>query len=182
MRRFISCLSIAGLLACSSLRVNFDYDPEADFSGYSTWGWLVEKQPLTGNPRIDNELIDGRIRTAIGEVLTGRGYTESDTPDFRIGYHLSVEHRLDIVTVDRHYGYSSGWSRSRYGYGPSETYANEWEQGTLLLDVVDVKSDKLVWRGIATDRVEGDRGPEEGARIAREVAAEVLRNFPPPKP
>jgi hypothetical protein len=67
-------LVVAGLLtACSSVQVNMDYDPTEDFSTYKTFAWLPKSSEPTGDYRIDNELLDARIRAAVDRNLQERG-------------------------------------------------------------------------------------------------------------
>ena len=57
---------LAALAAgCSSMEVNYDFDPKADFSGLKTYSWLDKPQKLTGDPRIDgNTILESRIHEA----------------------------------------------------------------------------------------------------------------------
>ncbi len=164
---------------CATVAVSTDYDRSLDFGRYRTFAWLEEKQPLTGDVRLDNSLLHTRLREAVDEVLAAAGFekTSSGKPDFRVGYHLSVEQRIDVSTLESHYGYGPGWNR--VGYGPPTTVVTEYEQGTLLIDVVDTSEDRLVWRGSAEGRVRESATPEEREARMREVVASVLADFPP---
>ena len=53
---------------------------------------------------------------------------------------------MSAATISAHYGYGWGW----YGSGRTNTYVNEWDEGTLLVDIVDAASNELVWRGSVT--------------------------------
>jgi hypothetical protein len=63
-------------------------------------------------------------------------------------------------------------------YGPSwaqETY----DEGTLVLDVVDAESGKLIWSGSVTDKASFSLSPEkEEAEISKAVS-EIPKAFPP---
>jgi hypothetical protein len=162
-------------LACVTIEVSTDYDPSADFTAYATFGWLSERPETTGDIRLDNPLLHARLRRAVEEEFASRGYEKSDRPDFRVGYHLSLEKRLDVTTVDRHYGYGRRW-----GPPHGETWATEYEQGTLVLDVVDARVESLVWRGWGSRPIEGRAAsPEESQQAVREVVAAILAEFPP---
>ena len=74
--RFAPLLVLALTLACSSLRVNVDYDPEEDFSTYRTYTWFPAEQRQQGDYRVDNPLLDGRIRDAVDREPTPEQTTE----------------------------------------------------------------------------------------------------------
>ena len=167
-------------LGCASLPIETDYDPAFDFGGYKRFAWLSEKSPITGDVRLDNPLLHERLRQAIQQTLTAAGFeqVEAGSGDFRVGYHLSLQQRLDVSTLDRHYGY--GPAANRWGYGPPETIVREYEEGTLVIDVVDARSDRLVWRGAAHGRMRESTTPEDRRQRAHQVVAAILERFPPP--
>ena len=56
-----------------------------------------------------------------------------------------------------------------------------YEEGTLLLDVVDGRTNELVWRGAASTRINPDRTPQERTELIRTAVQKMLKDFPPPK-
>ena len=70
-----------------------------------------------------------------------------------------------------------------YGYCgtadcPPETV--RYEAGTLVLDVVDARTNKLVWRGWAQNSVEDMlRNRDRMARTIDQAVARMLRGLPP---
>jgi len=176
-----AALLMGGALACSSLSVNSDWDPAEDFTRLRSYQWLPGPQPKTGDIRLDNPLLDARLRTAVDEQLAIQGYQKLDSgrPDFRVGYHLSTEKKLDVRTVNSYYGYGWGYG---YGYAPmgyADTRVSEYDVGTLILDIVDTEMNRLVWRGTASGRLREKSTPEQNEKDAREVAKAVLEQFPP---
>ncbi len=179
----LSFIAAAGLVlaGCASVPVSTDYDPAFDFGPYRSFSWLEEKQPLTGDLRLDNPLLDQRLREAIERALIARGYKKSGgAADFVVGYHLSLTQRYDVSTLQSHYGYGPGWNR--VGYGPADTIVTEYEEGTLVIDVVDRAADRLVWRGQAYGRVRESAAPEEREQRVNRVVESILADFPPGLP
>jgi hypothetical protein len=181
----VSSLAIAG---CSTMEVSYDYDPKAKFSGLNTYDWLDEPQKSTGDPRIDdNTILKSRVQTAVDTALAARGFRKvSSDPDFLVAYHVSLDRQQSVQTLNSYYGYSPGWG---YGYGASyrpgywagapETYVYEYEEGTLILDVVDPKSKELMWRGSAQDEVNFKSTPEKAQAQINEAVNGMLEHFPP---
>jgi hypothetical protein len=178
-RAGVVALVVAGLLtACSSVQVNMDYDPTEDFSTYKTFAWLPKSSEPTGDYRIDNELLDARIRAAVDRNLQEKGYVKGSpgNVDFYLAYHLSIESKLDVYTVNR--GYYDYWG---YGMGWPETRVSEYDEGSLVIDIAHAGNKELVWRGVAIGRVGKTSTPEKSTKEVNTVVAEILKRFPPEK-
>lgn len=183
-----AALAAALLAACSTLEVTTDYDPSAVFAGLKRYAWLPEPQKKTGDPRIDdNTLLEQRIREAVDDALAAKGYVLSDAdPDFLVGYHVSLDKRQSVQVLNDYYGYGPGWGW-RYGSayrpmgyaGPPDAYVYEYEEGTIILDVVSPANRELMWRGSARDEVQFESTPEQSAAKIREAVQAMLERFPP---
>ena len=64
----IAAAAVIPVLACSSSRIQTDFDHQADFSTYSTYAWYqaTEDDGPTEGP---SQIVDGRIRRAIEATL-----------------------------------------------------------------------------------------------------------------
>jgi hypothetical protein len=177
--RLLLASSLLALCAACATPVRTDYDPSFDFSGYRTWAWLPQERERTGNPRLDSALLRERILRAVEAELTARGYQKVDPEraDFLVGYHVTLEQKLDSYTIDRFYGYSPYWGGGVV-YAP-ETVVEAYEEGTLILDVVDPHAQKLVWRGATSRRVYDNPDPEKSDERVREATRAILEKFPP---
>ncbi len=177
-------LIVATLWACTTIRVTSDFDPSADFSGLRTYAWIPGPQERTGDPRIDNPLLDSRIRETVDRQLAAQGYQKqrSGRPDFWIGYHAAIKSKMSIDVINDYYHYPRGWG---WGYGaayaPSgaTTYVHEYEEGTLILDVVNPQTSELIWRGSADAEVNRRAKPEERQKKLGKAVQKILSRFPP---
>ena len=158
--------------ACTTIEVNTDYDPAAEFSELRTWAFADPGQP-TGDPRLDSSLVRSRILQALESELAVKGYSRAVgvEPDFLVDTHVALSRELDIHTF--HQGYR------RSSWGRSETVVREVEQGSLVLDFLDPKSRELLWRGIAQARVHRRDTPAERSQRIREAVRLMLQDFPP---
>lgn len=182
---FVLATALAG---CSSMEISYDYDPKADFAGLKTYDWIDKPQKLTGDPRIDgNTILETRIHEAVNSGLAARGFRKvTSDPDFLVGYHVSLDKRRSVQTLNSYYGYGPGWG---YGYGASyrpgvwagapETYVYEYEEGTLIVDIVDPRNNELIWRGSAQDEVHFKSTPEKDQAQLNEAVHKMLEKFPP---
>jgi len=172
---------------CSTLQVNSDYDPDVSFSGYHFYNWIPDAPATTGDPRIDsNTLLHDRVHKAIDGQLAAKGYVKSktDKPDFWVTYYVTLDKQTEIQTINNYYNYGPGWGwRDRdYYYYPfygSETYIYTYDQGTLIVDIVNPSNRKLVWRGTAIDKVNFSNTPEQKQQKITEVVRKLFMQFPP---
>ena len=162
------------LLGCASFPVSTDYDPGFDFSKLRSWDWApVEPTISIGDPRLQGDLMRARVERAVQATLTARGFERVKSgADFWIVYHLASETKLDVDTIYRTGPYG------RYTW-PEQTIVREYEQGTLLLDVLDPKSGLLVWRGSSHARIRERAEPEARDERARAAVEAILAQFPP---
>ncbi len=172
-------VGVIALCGCSTVRVTTDWDPKTDFSEFHSFGWLHEQQPQTGNFRLDNPLMDARIRAAVDRTLEQRGYLKvADAgADFVVGYHLGLERELDVRTMNTYYGYGNGHRWGAVGY--PQTQVREYERGTLVIDIADVDARELVWRGSGSRRLSNPSSPEKATQVIDKAVAEILAKFPP---
>lgn len=186
MKKLTTALATALLAsACSGISVNQDFNPNTQFASLQTWDWMPQSEDRGGDIRTDNPLVDQRIRNAIEATLQEKGLRKvaSGEPQFRVGYHLILDDRVDYETVNNYYGGTWGY-RGVYGVystgmASSQTYAREYTVGTLVIDFFDVESRELVWRGAAEGRI--NEVPDPAARQARatEAVQRILAQFPP---
>ena len=188
MTRFGVTAALLAFLAagCSTMEVQVDYDRDREFSRLRTYDWIPEPRTSTGDPRIDdNTILDKRIRRAVEGELNAKGFRKStEAPDFWLAYHVTLDQRQSVTTINRYYGYGPGWGWD-YGYRPHgyrsgrETFVYQYEQGTLLIDIVDPDGRDLMWRGSATDEVSFSASPAAKEKQINEAIQRMLSDFPP---
>ena len=170
--------------ACSSLTVQTDYDTHYDFSALKTYAWLEGEAPST-DIRVNNSLIINRVVNAVNENLQSRGYrlAAPDKADFLVNWFGSIENRIRQETISNFYGHlgydTDAWGYRGYWPGYIRSYAFEYQQGTLIIDVADSRSKQLVWRGNGQDILEEQRTPEEITANINRIVTEILAGFPP---
>jgi hypothetical protein len=188
IQRLLGGLLIGMLCSCSTMQITSDYDPSGHFSGLKTYDWHPVPQKPTGNPRLDNTLLENRIRNAVESQLGQQGYQKltTGTPDFWIGYHVAIENKIDVTTMNQYYNYPPGWAYRNYGVpynAPgvtvTQTQAYEYEQGTLILDIVDPQTQQLIWRGSAQAELDRTASPEKREKRLKDAIRRILERFPP---
>ena len=141
----VSILAVAG---CAPVKVNSYLERGADFARYRTYNWGPADSWTTGDPRLDNNpFFQERVRAAVDKQLANNGFekTTSDRTDVRLHYHASITQRVEAKSIDREYGYCDN----------HDCQPSVYEAGTLLLDFVDTRTNRVVWRGWAEGSLDG---------------------------
>ncbi len=160
-------LSIA---ACSTLQTHSDWDPAANFSTFHTYQWK-DATPLK------NQLLDQRIVQSINQQLAAKGLRQVDSGgDLFVTYHGSVSEQLNMTTTGYGYG-MGGWYGPGYGgVGVQNTTVQQIPIGTLVVDLVDVKTNQMVWRSTASDDLKQSDNPQQAQdRVDNAVKAMFSR-------
>lgn len=166
---FTGLLLLALTAGCSSLKTSTDYVPGTDFGGFKTFSFAEGAKPR-------NPVARRSIEYAVALALEGRGFKQMEKGgDLTVFGHFVADTRTQIDS----YGYSmTGW----YGWGWSAVAPADVRVipvGTLLLDLVDAKSNKLVWRAMVQDDISTTIEPEEREKKAIRIAKELFAGFPP---
>lgn len=160
--------------------VSIDHDPSTDFSLLKTYKWLSDPVAQTGNSRLDNPLLAKRIKKIVEEELGKKGYKEetSGKADFLLGYHIALENKISVTQMNDYYGYGPGWGRGYGYYGGVGNYVYQYEEGTLILDIVS-PTIKLLWRGTAQAEVYRGDDLKSKNKLIRDAVSKMLGDFPP---
>jgi hypothetical protein len=168
----LSMVMVYVLMACSpKVNVNSDYDRTASFSEYKTFS--INRQTTVG---VVSQLNEDRITRSIRVEMIKKGFVEvSESPDLKVNAFTVVKNKqtlsVNSSSYARPYGY---WGAARTGH--ATVRPQEYKEGTLVIEVVDVKKDKLVWT--ATGNGELTRKPENPDEAITTIVAKILADFP----
>jgi hypothetical protein len=169
----ICALAVTGCATTMSLSSHVERG--LDFGRYRTYDWGPADALPTGDPRLDkNPFFKDHVEGAVEKQLAARGFemSTSGTPDLLIHYHASITQRIDVNRVDRGYGYCYT--------DDCQSGVIEYEAGTLVLDIVDTRTNRVIWRGWAQDSVEGVLDNEDRMeRKINEAVTRMLARLPP---
>jgi len=174
LRVTLAALLLAG---CSTVTVTTDYDRSANFGALRTYAWRPGPQQGLDDPRFDRGFLDARVHAAVDRVLAARGHqqaTPGTAPDFLVGYHAVVRQKTSVQTINSWYGYRvGGWA----AYPATHTY--DYDEGTLLIDVIEPTTMKLLWRGVGKGVVDASASAEKRERRINDAVDKILADFPP---
>jgi hypothetical protein len=166
---------------CSGVRVSQDYDPVTDFSKFKTFAWKTETQPKTGDIRVDNPLLDTRIRRAIDMTLANMGYRKviHGSHDFKVGYAYGIRTQIESSSMSVGTGFGIGGGGSFGGIGVGVPVGGSTrDEALLIIDFTDPQKDNLLWRGTGTHRINLRLTPEENTAVVNTLVEKVLAQVP----
>ncbi len=121
-------------------------------------------------------LKDPNLAERFTEVLS-----KDPDPDLLVNYSVTVQKVQKVSTIPAAGPPPPYYYRgSYYGTWPSysyETWVREYDEGTLLIDVVDAKRHQLVWEAAGTGRLKKALTEDTEAR-ARSAVALLFARYP----
>lgn len=144
-----------------------------------TFNFVSRKSPTPSY--VDNrEAIHRMIQGAITENLAARGVARIPTGgDVLVAYLVITGSNVSTEAISDYFGYREDASalhdRAHDVYTGSKN-PDHFEAGTLLIDIIDAKSFKLLKRGYATRPIMRNLSTASRATRIREVVDEILRD------
>lgn len=136
----ITLISTVGLLcmnACSSTSYFADSMYEENPVSFKTY---MTEEHCDENV---NRIMALRIKNAIDISLTERGYSRSEDADFLVQYFVKLEQKSFVQTLCNYY--------DRWEGGEScEARVIDYEEGTIVIDLIDTKNNSIFWHGAIT--------------------------------
>lgn len=164
--------------ACSSVRVTYDYDKQADFTKYKTYAFTEEalKIPL-------DDLNRDRVIRAVESELAAKGFTKSESPDALIDIHVKAEKRTEATattTGPGGYGYYGRWGYGG-GYATTQVSYNDYIDGTMFVSMIDKSTEKIVWQGRGTKTIDEDASASKREQNINYAVKQIFSKYPPQK-
>lgn len=178
-------VSMLLLTSCSSTKFTSDKDGSVDFAKFKTlsyYGWSEESDKVLN--RFEKE----RIENAFAEEFLKRGIKIIDRDgDIIVSLYIVVDRKTVTAAYTNHYGgggpygyyggygYGAGWG---WGMGYSSTNYQEYDYlvGTLVCDVFDSSTKKLIWQGVVSGEI--DDNPKTRERNTPRVIKELMKRYP----
>lgn len=160
---------------CSTVRIGYDYDKQADFSKFKTYILSEETLKMSGV----NQLNRDRIIRAVENELAAKGFTKSESADVIVDVRVKGEEvRTATATTSGGYGYP--YWRWGYGGGFSTTHVNynKYMQGTIFVTIIDKASGKIAWQGTGTRTLDENISPEKREQNIDYAVNQIFTNYP----
>jgi uncharacterized protein DUF4136 len=171
MQRTIS-ISVIVLFCCLTVvlafgqHVTFDYDHNANFSKYKTFSWI--KKPVTRQ----DPFLQQRIINAVNAQLQSKGLQPVDNNgDLGVAVNVATQEKHTLNT------FYDGFGPWAWGLGGATTTVETYTEGTIVADLFDAGTRKVIWR--ATGSKEVSSKPEKETKEVEKAIEKMFRNYPP---
>jgi hypothetical protein len=180
-------LTLTFMTGCAAPAPMIDYDPNHNFTQYKTFAFISDHPLLRGEgAEGGSPLIEGRLMQVTENILAARGFTrisDREAADMAIGFTLGGREKIQVNSYPS--TYHSSYNRSRWGgwghgsyYSPQQVDVRQYTEGTLAIDIYDVKEHKPVWHGRATRKITKKMRENPGQTV-QEIMSGILATFPP---
>jgi|SRR6185312_2341115 len=161
----------AALVVCSlalGQDVKTNSLPGTDFSKFHTYKWVT----IEGGQH-PNQIADEEIKQAIDAQLAKKGLTKAtgDTADLLVGYQVAVDQQKQWNAY--------GMGPRALGGGMATATSSTIDVGTLVVDMYEPSTKKLIWTGAATKTIEPGKSQEKNQEHLNKAMEKLLKDFPP---
>jgi hypothetical protein len=136
---------------------------------FRTYDWGPADALPASDPRLgDNPFFNDHLLGAVEKQMAAKGFSRAGTDrqaDLLIHYHAAIGPRVDVNRIDNEYGDCFDED--------CRVRVIEYEQGTLVIDIVDARTNRLIWRGWAQQAVDRLLGDDD--RMSRQIDDAVQR-------
>jgi len=182
MMRLVIALFFIVVTGCTQVQTDSNVDDAADFTALKTFAWLHDVDKPAEDVRLNDPLLRQTVRTAVEQSLSAKGYEQVDLQqaDFLVAWFGAIEKKIKKENIDHFY--------APYGYGTlyrdpvlnteSPRKIQEYEEGTIIIDVVDPKNRRLIWRGSGSGRIAEDQPEQTALKNLNRAVTKILDPFP----
>ncbi len=168
-----AALVLAGCASTMTVSSHVQYG--IDFANYRTYTWGPPDELPVGDPRLDADpFFHDHMQGAVERRLATRGFILSEdkrTSDLVMHYHAAINHRMDVNRFDHEHGYCYDADCS--------VRVMDIEAGPIVLDIIDARTNRLLWRGWAETGVDDMlQNRDKMARRIDEAAQRMLAQLP----
>ena len=140
---------------CSSNPTAVNYDETVDFGEYKTYAFLAD---MATDKEAYQSLEATFLKEAVGRELNRSGLEQvAADPDLLINFAIETQEKIRSRSVPTG-GYGIGYDPfydvygSAWGMGHT-TQIDQYTEGRLVIDAIDVKLKKIVWQGTTSGRL-----------------------------
>jgi hypothetical protein len=193
-------LLVSALSACSSYNYYTAARNKTDLSSYRTFAWLPPETSNKAGGVVKKEIADEKVKEAAITALQTKGLRlQENNPDLLVSYSTVTGRGMKTEFYPAYYGgfgwggwggwgwgggwgyrpfygYYGGWGGWGYPYGGfGGGYARvPYKEGTLIIDIIDRNTRRLVWRGFGVGEL---RNPKRTLEELPKVVDGVLKQL-----
>lgn len=154
-----------------NVRIRTKFDPKAAFPQSGSFAFR-KAQIFPNDPRVEVSALGTRVRQAIRRTMRKKGYEYQELrPGLLIGFKISLN-GIRGTSVRREAIDGPEWRGELND-------ANTYEAGSLVLDILEWRSNRLLWRGVCEAKILVGVSDTEKDRRINDAVRRLLAQFPP---
>lgn len=173
MKPFYLILTLLLITSCSAVKVNYDYEKDSDFSGYSTYGYFADMQ--TGLSELDEK----RFLRAMDIALQSKGLKFSEESDLLIDVKSTVYEGGPQNSVG--VGIGGGGRSMGGGVSVGIPVGGQKLKREVQIDLIDAKKNVLLWQAISESAFKEADPPVVKEEKMQELVFKIFEKYPPKK-
>jgi hypothetical protein len=187
-------LVLFAVTAGFAMSVKSDYQKNFDFNQLHTFAFKADR--VSTDPLSTNTLEAVRIQNALAAQLEANGFSQATgSPDFIVAFYSRTKQKTQVQSIGGYgpgfgagfgrfgYGRGFGWgygvpyrARWRFGFGP-DIWTTNYTQGCVMADIIDARTNELVWRGMVMDTVNGiGQSDKQSQQAAKDLVSRFLKD------
>jgi uncharacterized protein DUF4136 len=172
-------LLISGLCATSvAQKIKVGYDKGVDFSKFTSYTLAEPTTPPT------RPLLYASVVGAIDHELSSKGLTNTNDGDLIVvpagGVEFGLNTAVGTPIISTYGGQPPTIDASMWvgATGFSNLMAPYVPEGTLILNFIDRRADKVIWTGAVTEKLDIEK-KKKSLQLVDKAITKLLKQFPP---
>jgi hypothetical protein len=176
MKYAVLALIISSLVSCSSSKVvNTQSAEGVDFKNYKTFNFYKLNTAGIGADTLstDYQTNIALLQSAITREMQQRGYELSvDEKDLLVNIGIVVQEKIQTRQTDFRTDAPKYIGQRNYSWKSEDVEVGSFREGTVTVDIVDVKENKKIWEGTVEDVI-----PEKQSKVAETIQRSIHKLF-----
>lgn len=172
MKQLLIIIAAVALASCGGPRViSSESAPGIDLSNYKTFDFY--KIRASGDTLPDKfSARTAMIEKAIEAQLIDRGFTRNANPDLLVNIGIVVAEKVQTRMTDIRTDAPMYIGQRNYRWKSEEVEVGRYRLGTATMDLVDARTNSLVWESVVEDVI-----PDKDSKVEATIAKGVERMF-----
>ena len=175
--------ALAVQLLSARADVKVEFDKNFDFRSIRTWSWsptgagdVKMARTINDDPDAVKQQFEPILLDAVAKEMKARGLVGvTEAGDVQVTYYLLLSTTMSAQTLGQFLPATPEWGLPPFA--PATQSIEMMNKGSLVLDL-SVK-EKIVWRGVAQEKVKFDVDNRRREELLREGVRDLLRRYPP---
>ena len=120
-------------------------NPEIKVLSSNVFSWSDKSRYVYDDERLGGFPLKDKFQSDIKDKLTANGYIFSDNENkasMVVGYVIALESSLNDMDINSLYGINPGYINK-----DNTKLGNDYEKGTIIIDILEARTQRSIWRG-----------------------------------